>query len=159
MRLSVFGDLCQLIEAHPWSPLVWEDSCSFKPLWINWTVHYVKLKMWLFFFLLLKHFRYTRFSPNNDSIIDIWMMQNTKEWKRVTASQRRYFWHSVEREVIPLDDSFCLSHCRQEESAGGWKNYFSLRVEKQMQTECSCQNVGFLCPVSGLRICCIELAN
>lgn len=29
-----------------------------------------------------------------------------------------FFWHSVERDVIPWDDSFCLSICEQEESAG-----------------------------------------
>lgn len=47
----------------------------------------------------------------------------------------------------PLDDSLCLSLCRQEESAGDWKNTVEGGEKKdrsrQTEAECSCQIVGY----------------
>lgn len=123
---------------HPWSSVGWENSVIFQlhnhliPHWINWIMLCVKLKIMLLF---SASENFGDISPNSNCIVVIWMMQSTKEWKRVTASQGRYFWHSVEREVIPLDDSFCLSLCRQEESAGDWKKQRGKKQKKLMQAD------------------------
>lgn len=73
-------------------------------------------------------------------------MQHTKEWKRVTACERWYFWHSVEREVIPWMihsvSHFVDKRSRLEIEKTQWRGGKKDR-SRQTEAECSWQIVGY----------------
>lgn len=147
--------------SHPWSSTGWEKHCNFSasqpsnPHWINCTVLHVKLKKIRLLVPASENFEDVRFFTQQQQHHSY---LNDAEYKGVKESDckpKKVLWQSVEKEIISTGDSFCLSLCRQEESAGDWKKQ---RVKKKNDAGRQRQRVltkvlNIFCPMSELRMC------